>query len=256
MTQNMYPMATLDSSYKKVLRFLGNYELKESESPLEIAIKRQCRQFRANFVKGQLRDDATPFWGNISHAMIDPLTIKFPGYTFLASLAQNTFIKNGIQKIADEMTREWGKLSTSDDSITKEIESQMNRLRVQEQFRKAQIANGYYGGALIYIELLDNEGKAPSNEELMTPIYDQSNPEFVKLKLKGCRISRLKIIEPINFTAQGYNTTDPTDENYYKPTYYSVQGKNIHASRFLRISENYVPQIFSPIYNFLGMGAH
>lgn len=233
----------------------------EESSPLDIAIQKEQKRILAQNYKLVdkrlvLKDDAPAFLSNFSIANFDPATVKFPGYPFLMSLTQNPLIRNGVQRIANDMTKRWGVLTTDDETKKDriaEIEKKLQNLYVREIFKQAQVANGYYGGALIYIEVLDENGQAPSDDELKTPIWDNTNQEFAAIKLAGKTINRLKVIEPWNFTALGYNTTDPTHPDFYEPTYYNVLGKQIHASRFLRIRENYCPQILAPIYNFLGI---
>lgn len=245
----------LMNSFKNVSSF------DEESSPLEYAIQTEQKRILSKYFTKTgrsltLKDDAPAFMSNFSIANFDPATVKFPGYPFLMSLTQNPLIRNGVQRIANDMTKRWGALTTDDDTKKDRIdliEKKLQSLYVRERFKQAQVANGYYGGALIYIEVLNEDGTEPSDEELKLPIWDDSNLEFAAIKLAGKTINRLKVIEPWNFTALGYNTTDPTHKDFYEPTYYTVLGKQIHASRFLRIRENYCPQILAPIYNFLGI---
>jgi len=233
----------------------------ENKTPLDIAIEQQRDLLISNNYKKidnklVLKDDAPAYFAGFGVAGMDPASIKFPGYPFLMSLTQNPLIRNGVQKIANDMTKNWCKINTLKDDqkdrsefVTRKLEN----LNCRETFKKGEIATGYYGGCLIYVEIVDSNGNAPNDEELKTPIWDDNNEEVAKVKLKGMRVNRLKVIEPWNFTSMGYDTTTPTRADFYEPTYYIVMGKEIHASRFLRLRENYCPQIYSPIYNFLGI---
>lgn len=181
---------------------------------------------------------------------------RFLGYSFLSFLAQDGMISNAITTIADEMTRKWGEVScsaeNSEDKI-KFIEEQLKELSTSAVFQEAMIYTGFFGGALIYLDVRGADGIEPDDAELETPLYKPGAPDFNKAKLAGKRLYGLKAIEPINIAPGAFNSTDPTKQNFYEPDYYFVLGKRIHASRFLKIVENTPPMVLKPVYQFFGI---
>ncbi|MGN0016030.1 MAG: anti-CBASS protein Acb1 family protein [Candidatus Avelusimicrobium sp.] len=180
----------------------------------------------------------------------------FLGYSFLSFLAQDGMISNAITTIADEMTRKWGEVTcsaeNSEDKI-KFIEEQLKDLSTSSVFQEAMIYTGFFGGALIYLDVRGEDGIEPDAAELETPLYKPGAPDFNKAKLAGKRLYGLKAIEPINIAPGAFNSTDPTKQNFYEPDYYFVLGKRIHASRFLKIVENTPPMVLKPVYQFFGI---
>lgn len=185
---------------------------------------------------------------------------RFLGFAFLSYIAQDAFIRRAVSTRADEMTRAWGELTGTDKSETTEekiglINKEHERLGTKDKFRKAATMTGFFGGCLIYIDVRrkDNPNEPLSAEELETPLYKEGQEEFNKAKLSQFELKGLQPIEPINVAPSNYNSTDPTEPNFYEPEYYYVLGKKIHASRFLYFAENIPPQILKPAYLFFGI---
>jgi phage-related protein (TIGR01555 family) len=66
-------------------------------------------------------------------------------------------------------------------------------------------------------------------------------------------IQGFKLIEPFYVAPFRYNCSNPINKNYFVPEAWLVQGKEIHASRFLYFCENKPPTILMPSYNFFGI---
>lgn len=172
----------------------------------------------------------------------------FVGYAVLSNIAQEALIRAGVETTADEMTRkfvEWYYNDDGDDNHEKdinELDAEMVKYKIKERFNEACQKDGYFGGCLVYIdvgELDDEERREPLTLDSKT---------FEKGSFRG-----LKVIEPINIYPGDYNTSDPTDENYFNPEYWYILGKKYHKSRFLYFASNPAPLLLKPTYNFFGI---
>ena len=61
------------------------------------------------------------------------------------------------------------------------------------------------------------------------------------------------MIEPFLVTPGGYNSSNPTKANYFKPDVWYVQGIPIHSSRLIYFAENELSTLLKPAYNFFGL---
>lgn len=175
----------------------------------------------------------------------------FVGYGVLTGLAQNGLVRAGVNMRADEMTRMWGafvrageqddiKIESDDkDEKLQKLEERAKILKVQDFFNRAARYCGYYGGCLGYIETGDTDLANPL-------ILDKAT--FTQGSFKG-----LKLVEPFTCTPGYYNSTNPLADDYFKPSLWYVQGVAVHESRFLYFTENEVPTILRPSYNFFGL---
>lgn len=171
---------------------------------------------------------------------------KFLGYALLSSIAQDPLIRAGIETIADDMTRKFIDLTSKgeedlSDTIS-DLESDLQVFRVKSLFNRALSLTGYMGGCLVYIDVGELD-----DEEKKAPLYLDS-ATFKAGSLRG-----FKIIEPINVYPGVYNSSDPTADDYFNPKTWFVLGKEYHKSRFLYFSQNEVPLLLKPLYNFFGI---
>ena len=187
----------------------------------------------------------------LSKSMITGIYGAFPtfiGYGLLSNLSQEALIRAGVETIADDMTRKPIELYYDDDSgkekedLINNINSDIKKYKVKDTLNGGMLKDGYFGGCLIYIDVgeLDDEEK----EEPL--VLDTKT--FKEGSLRG-----FKVIEPVNISPGTYNTTDPTDEHYFKPEWWYIQGRRYHASRFLYIAGNDTPLLLKPAYNFFGI---
>ena len=88
---------------------------------------------------------------------LNSFALYFPGYPYLAMLAQRTEYIQPTQTHAMDMTREWIEFTTKGKSDKakkiQEIEERFDELDIQGLFRKAMIHDGFYGGAHIFFDL-------------------------------------------------------------------------------------------------------
>ena len=172
---------------------------------------------------------------------------RFLGYAELANLSQNGIIRAGVELRADEMTRRWIEYDYTGEAMTDEeagaaIEEEMVRFKIQRLFRDAAQMCGYFGGCLAYIDV----GNI-SDADLRLPLGMDGDTFRVGM-LKG-----FKLIEPLYIAPARYSCANPIDSDYFVPQSWLINGKEIHASRFLYFAENHPSTMLLPSYNFFGI---
>lgn len=176
----------------------------------------------------------------------------FAGYGVLSALTQNGLIRAGVEMRANEMTRKWGELkSTGEDENEvnadeqndkiKQLEKALKKYKIKDVFNKASSFCGYFGGCLGFIDV------GETTEGLANPLTLSPNT-IPKGSFKG-----IKLIEPYNISPGQYNSTNPMADDYYKPNVWYIQGIPVHSSRVLYFSENELPVMLKPAYNFFGL---
>lgn len=170
---------------------------------------------------------------------------SFMGYMALAQLSQDGVIKAGVDLRADEMTRRWIEFQyqgEGGDDLIEGITAAMDRLHVQKVFRDAAQMCGFYGGCLVYIDTGDILA-----EDMRLPLgadADTFNLDSIK---------DLKIIEPFYIAPGRYSCYSPIDKDYFVPQSWLINGREVHASRFLYFAEDKPPTLLLPSYNFFGV---
>ena len=170
---------------------------------------------------------------------------QFLGYGYLTALTQNPLIRTGVEMIASEMTEKGWKLTTEKEESREKIkflESELNRLNVKDMFYKAICNNGYMGGCLVG---MDYEGEKAEDLVNAVPLTADG--------LLGKKIKGLRLLEAFNISPGEYNSTNPMSQNYYNPQTWFVMGVPIHRSRVLYFSQNELPTLLKPAYNFFGI---
>jgi phage-related protein (TIGR01555 family) len=169
----------------------------------------------------------------------------FIGYMALAQLSQDGVIKAGVELRADEMTRRWLDFNyqgEGGEELIKDIEADVDRFHLIKLFRQAAQMCGYYGGCLAYIDVGDI-----TNEDLLLPLGEDKETFSID-SIKG-----FKLIEPFYIAPGRYDCFNPIDKKYFVPQTWLVQGREIHASRFLYFCEDKPPTVLLPSYNFFGI---
>lgn len=171
--------------------------------------------------------------------------LGFLGYPYLAQLSQRSEYRRAFTILAEEMTRKGIKFeSTGDDDKTdliKDIEQEFTRLRVMDNIRKALEMDYTFGVGRLYISY--GESEAERGTELVAS----------KNKVKGTPIKQLLPVEPMWTYPDQYNSTEPLDPDFYRPSVWYVMAKKVHASRFLQFCSFPVPDILKPAYLFGGV---
>ena len=178
-------------------------------------------------------------WGEGQH---------FPGYPYLAELAQRPEYRNISETIAEEMTRKWIKLKSSGKTdktatITK-LNTAMKALGMREAFNRAAELDGFMGMGFIYLDL---DGVWNDSKELATELA------LIKGKLDKGSFKGFVCIDPTWCSPSVYNSVDPLRPDFMRPSIWYVMGKPVHASRLLIIRSREVPDILKPAYNFGGL---
>lgn len=173
--------------------------------------------------------------------------LYFPGYPYLAQLAQRTEYRQPVETLAKEMTRKWIVMKSTGESDKtdkiSELEEEMKRLNIQPLFRKVTEHDGYYGLGMIFIKLKGDEYSAIRQSPL---VIDERS--IGKGDLEG-----FTTIEPMWITPLVWNSIDPTVPTFYNPEQWMVLGRETHATRMLKFISREVPDIIKPAYNFGGI---
>jgi len=171
---------------------------------------------------------------------------QFLGYGVLSALSQNGVIRAGVQMRADEMTRRWIEFNyngeASDEDAAGYIEAEMTRLKIDKLFHDAAELCGYFGGCLAYIDTGDISG-----DDLKLPLGTDADT-FKRGTLKG-----FKLIEPVYIAPGRYSCFNPLDKDYFIPQSWLINGREVHASRFLYFAEDKPNTLLLPAYNFFGI---
>jgi len=192
-------------------------------------------------------DDAGPFpflpFIN-SIAGLGAFGLYFPGYPYLAQLAQRSEFRQPVETTAKEMTRKWIAFKTKGlgDKSKKiaDIEKAFEEFKVQALFRKVTELDGFYGMGQIFIKIRDQD------EHTDPLLIDENTVE--KGALEG-----FVVIEPMWVTPLVWNSTDPTLPTFYKPEKWMVLGRETDQTRLINFISREVPDIIKPAYNFGGI---
>jgi hypothetical protein len=178
--------------------------------------------------------------------------LEFLGYSYLTELAQRPEYRVISETPATEMTRKWIKLqAVGEEDKTekiKAIEDEFTRLGVRDAFRKAAELDGFFGRAHIYVDT----GATDDREELRTSIGNGQDATS-KAKIGKGSLKQLLVREPVWTYPSSYNSTDPLKPDWYKPSSWFVQGKEVHATRLLTFIGREVPDLLKPAYSFGGL---
>ena len=180
---------------------------------------------------------------------------NFMGYAALQNIAQNGLIRACIETVSDDMTRNWIEVTRDGekedankngvDDVLDAINKEIDRLELQKVFHEACSLVGYYGGCLLFLDT-GTSGDLLKNPLNLDPMFSMEARNKGFLKAVRC-------VDPINIFPGTYNAINPLASDYYRPSTWWVQGREVHATRLLRIVANEAPLIFKPSYNFLGI---
>jgi uncharacterized protein len=200
---------------------------------------------------GVMAMDALPYDSYINQGGVFLHT--FPGYPYLAELAQVAEYRKMASRFADEMTRAWIRLTTSrngdkTDRLAK-LQQAMERLNVRDVFNEALRQDHLFGRSQIFLDVDTPKGPSARDVpgELAKPLF-KSNKKVKKGSLKG-----LRVVEAVWSYPGVYNSLKPLAPNFYEPSQWFVMGDDVHSSRLITLVCNPVPDILKAAYSFGGV---
>lgn len=172
----------------------------------------------------------------------------WPGFQTLGLLAQLNEYRTMHERLADEAVRTWGKIvSTSKDEAAADkittLTQQLERFKVRSLIRTAIIHDQAFGGAHVYPYLKVDGSDVPGETPLLL------SPAFVT---KGC-LQGFACIEPMWVTPNAYNASDPTKQDFYKPTSWYMLSTVVSASRLYTMISRPVSDLLKAAYSFRGV---
>lgn len=174
----------------------------------------------------------------------------FIGYPYIAQLRQDMIYQNIIGTYAEEMTYRWLELLSGDEEKVpaeklKEIQdAALNKWKLDSFVKDAwKTYFGWDGGGLVFIDI-----KGHTSDEQLASELIIDKEHIGKGDLLGFRP-----VEAINCQAYDYDAVNPLSPDYFNPRYWLILGKKVHRSRFLHFTQNKLPSLLKPVYNFMGV---
>lgn len=190
-------------------------------------------------------DDAVSGGFNFLNSAAGSFGLYFPGFPWLAELAQRSEYRQPVETTAKEMTRKWIALkSKGKTDKTKQIDQlkdEIKRFNVQEIFRVAATHDGFFGMGQIFINIRGQEKTMDTRLELTPQTIERDS------------LSGFTNVEPMWVSPLVWNSSDATRPDFYVPEAWMVLGKKVHDSRLLSFVSRPVPQIIRPAYNMGGI---
>lgn len=199
-----------------------------------------------------MAQDSTPY-GYVGGLGAFGCQNHFPGYPYLAQLAQRPEYRKMVSTLAEEMTRKWISLRASGEEDKSEkiqqLDAALRRYKLREHFRKAMEDDGYFGRGQLYVEVKTPQGAVASDDDAeLQALLSLSEKKITKGSLVAFRP-----VEPIWTYPGQYNSTNPLARDFYKPSTWYVMGKLVHTSRMLMFTARPVPDILKAAYSFGGL---
>ena len=169
--------------------------------------------------------------------------LRFEGYPYLAQLAQRAEYRMIAEKWAEHSTRKWIKITGKDERVAK-IVAELDRLEVRDKFKEAAEQDGLFGRSQVFLDFDD----ADDDAELAASLPVDPAKIGTKRPLK-----RLKVVEPMWSYPGPYNTRNPLDARFYRPSTWYIYGKTVHDTRLLTLVGREVPDMLKPAYAFGGL---
>src|SRR6266446_1671476 len=168
-------------------------------------------------------DDISSSFGWAQSAIFSAFAegMVFPGYAELSLLAIRAEYRVIAETLSSEMTREWIEFkSTGQEEKTEKIEElveAVKKYKLQRIIRKAIEHDAFFGRSHIYIDVSD----ADDRDELKTDIGGGKG-DLSKLKVGKGDLKKFKNIELVWCYPTRYNSNDPLQDDWYKPSSWFV----------------------------------
>jgi uncharacterized protein len=146
---------------------------------------------------------------------------EIPGEELDSMYRANWLARKIVDAPAEDMTREWLSMETSDASAREELETAEKEFNVIDRVTDNIRWSRLYGGSAIYPSIADDDPAEPFEVERMR-----------QGTLQGLMVLDRYQITPVRNLA---NLIDLNQADYWRPEYYTVRGSNqrIHSSRLL-----------------------
>lgn len=173
--------------------------------------------------------------------------LGFPGYAYLAELAQRSEYRAPSEVTATEMTRKFIQFTTKGKGDKSEkiaqLEAAYKRYDIRQVCRRVLELDMFFGRAQIFIDIKGQEDDKTRAQPLL----------IAKETVGKGSLAGLKVIEPIWTTPYTYNSLDPTKEDFFKPYAWYILGRRVHSTRLITVISRPVPDLLKPAYNFGGI---
>jgi phage-related protein (TIGR01555 family) len=174
--------------------------------------------------------------------------LTFPGYAYLATLAQISEYRAPAEVMSTEMTRKWLKLVGKGEGDSaeklKKIEDRLTELKVRDAFRRAAWQDDIFGRSQIYVRIRNQDDDVSRAK----PLTIEAGGGVGVGDLLG-----FQVIEPYWTTPFSYNAQYPEQPSWYRPESWYIMGRKTHRTRLLPFISREVPDILKPAYNFGGV---
>lgn len=169
--------------------------------------------------------------------------LAFLGFPYLAELEQITEYRIPAESLAFEMTRRWLKLKNKGKNDLEkkiaEITARSEQLHVRDVFREGAMKTEQFGRAHISINIKGQD--------------DDVTRQLPLTKIEEGTLLGFTCIEPYWMTPYSWNSTKPSQPDFYKPQSWYELGKKTHHTRYLTMIFREVPDLLKPAYDFAGI---
>lgn len=252
-SRNQQPIEVTVPAVKKEPNWAA-FNAQFAPQPISIAFPHIPRGVVPSGSKVAVHDSALPCYDpSIYGAMMgDSQFRRFPGFQVLAQMATQVEYMNLHRTFAEEITRKWGDILTSDAKNAskleriKKITKEFEKYKVRELLYTLVLQDAVYGRAQYLVNLKGIEGP-----KLVLPLY--TNDTLDDKTINVGQLIGFKAIEAWTSTPAFYNSTKPWEPDFYRPESWFVMGQQIHNTRIRTIASHELPDIIKPAFNFAGM---
>ena len=211
---------------------------------LEGAQRFEVTAERYTGVEREAAEHAMDFNNQASNALSFVASTGFPGFPTLALLGQLAEYRSMHERLADECVRAWGKVistGAADEGKLEALEAELKRIDLRSTVRALVVQEQAFGRAHALIKLRNDK------TQLTTPLV--LKPYTVKQNsFEGVRTVEAYWVSPNN-----YNSIDPSQPDFYKPSSWWMLGQEAHSTRLFTIVSRPVADMLKPAYSFAGV---
>lgn len=180
----------------------------------------------------------------------DSDALAFPGFPYLAALAQRAEYRNVTETTAKEATREGFTVVATGSDNTGQRQQRIERVtallrqhRIPDKLRELATLDGFFGRAHLYVEMAN----AADDKEKAAPLF------MSPAKIAKGSIQSFRVVDPSWVYPAAYDSVDPLSPDFYSPSSWFVSGRQVHSTRLLTFLSRPVPALLRPAYAFSGV---